>query len=63
MLWVELDAIDDLVLVCEKDNDLLATNKEKQKLIQFLLGLNETYASIQSNLLMQSLLPLLSTTY
>lgn len=63
MLWDELAAIDDLVLVCEDDIVLLNANKEKQKLIQFLIGLNETFASVRSALLMRQPLPSLSVAY
>lgn len=52
MLWDELAAINDLVLKYDEDNALLAAYKDKHKLIQFLLGPNETHIFVRSHLLM-----------
>lgn len=62
-LWDELAAIDDLVLICVEGNALLESYKEKQKLIPFLLGLNESYISVRSHLLMQQPLSTLCMSY
>lgn len=63
ILWDEFAVNDDLVLICKVDIAMLTTNKEKQKLIQFLLGLNETFASVWSALLMRQPLPSPSVAY
>lgn len=63
MLWGELTTIDDLVLVCEEDNTLISASKERQKLIQFLLGLNENFAFVRTNLLLKQLLSNLHVAY
>lgn len=49
MLWNELATIDDWVLVWETDNSLIGASKQKQKLVQFLFGLNETYTYVSFN--------------
>lgn len=63
MLWDELVATDDLVLICDADNSLVNASKEKHRLIQFLLGLNETFSYIRYNLLMYQPLSTLSVAY
>lgn len=63
MLWNDLATVNDLVLVCGADNILLVARKEKQRLIQFLLGLNDTFSPVRSNLLMRQLLPTVSMAY
>lgn len=63
ILWDELAVIDDLILICEEDVVLLARSKEIQKMIQFLLGLDDTYSSVRTNLLMRQPLPNLNVAY
>lgn len=63
ILWDELATIDDVILICETDIVVVAASKEKQKLIQFLIGLNETYVDVHMNLLMRHPLPSLNLAY
>lgn len=63
MLWDELASIDDLMLVCQKEYAIICANKEKHKLISFLLGLNETFASFCTNLLLRQTLSKLHVAY
>lgn len=63
VLWDELAVLDDIIVTCDENNTLFDAHKEKHKLIQFLLGLNETNIYVSSDLCMKQPLPTLSMTY
>lgn len=63
MLWDELATIDDLVLTCAADAAIFSAHKEKQKMVQFVIGLHVRYDVVRTNLLMRQPLPTLTTTY
>lgn len=64
VIWDELAAIDDDILCGDYViSPRVATSRDKQKLIQLLIDLNETYHTIRSNLLMMSPLPTLNFAY
>lgn len=63
MLWDDLVVINDVFFKCDDDIAIVVASKEKLKLIQFLLGSNETYSSIRSNLLMRQPLSSLTVSY
>ena len=49
---------------CECEvNDRLHKHDQEQKLIQFLMGLNESYTAVRGNILMMTPLPTLGQTY
>lgn len=54
--WDELATIDYLILDYVAYNVLLTNNKEKEKLIQILSGLNETLVGVRTNLLIMHIL-------
>lgn len=63
-LWDELAIVDDDCLCADCSiSPRVITIKNKQMLIQFLIGLNETFAAVRSNLLMMNPLPSLNYAY
>ncbi|XP_019241196.1 PREDICTED: uncharacterized protein LOC109221186 [Nicotiana attenuata] len=66
-LWDELDALNVIiccscVCVCE-GKAKLAKSLEDQRLIQFLMGLNDIYAQARGNILMMNPLPAIDVAY
>jgi len=56
-LWKEFDSLANLsACTCEASKDLQSFSKQI-KLMQFLMGLNESYSQVRSNILMQTPLP------
>ncbi|XP_016460909.1 uncharacterized protein LOC107784312 [Nicotiana tabacum] len=64
-LWDELDALNVIICcscVCERKAKL-TKSLEDQRLIQFLMGLNDTYAQARGNILMMNHLPSMDVAY
>lgn len=56
--------LDALYSKCDRDAIVrLQNHDQEQKLIQFLTGLNESYASVRGNILMMTYLPTLNHIY
>ncbi|GAB4851720.1 hypothetical protein Ancab_039938 [Ancistrocladus abbreviatus] len=62
-VWDELNSLD-TILVCTCGAAQIAFKKEQdQRLLQFLMGLNDDYNMIRGNILMMSLLPSVGQAY
>jgi len=62
-MWDEMSDLDDIsVCSCAFAGKLLK-REEKQKLVQFLMGLNDSYNAIRGNILMMNPLPTISQIY
>ena len=59
-LWDELDDLDEIPLCTCSSADKLHKREQNQKLLQFLMGLNEVYQAVRSNILMLNPLPSVS---
>ncbi|XP_049366586.1 uncharacterized protein LOC125831426 [Solanum verrucosum] len=67
LLWDELDTMDNnfvcsYTCTCEGKIKMFKS-KQDERLIQFLMGLDETYAGVRNNILMQSPLPNVNHVY
>lgn len=63
ILWDELALIGDLVLLYAEDVALLGRSEERQRMIKFFIGLNDTDCFVRTNILMRQPLPNLYVAY
>ncbi|XP_022041112.1 uncharacterized protein LOC110943686 [Helianthus annuus] len=62
-IWDELNALNSLPDCSCGVSHVFAKRDEDQRLVQFLMGLNASYDSVQSNILMMKPIPSISTAY
>ena len=62
-LWDQLDDLDEIPICTCSSADKMLKREQNQKLLQFLMGLNDDYNSIRGNILMMSPLPTISQVY
>ena len=62
-LWDEISDLDDIPVCACASADKILKREEKQKLIQFLMGLNDSYSVIRGNILMMNPLPSIGQVY
>ena len=61
-LWDEMSDLDHIPICSCASADKILKKEEKQKLVQFLMGLNDSYNVIRGNILMMNPLPSISQT-
>ena len=62
-LWDELDDLDKIPSCSCASAEKMVKREQNQKLLQFLMGLNDDYNAIRGNILMMSPLPSISQVY
>jgi len=62
-LWDELDDLDEIPMCTCNSAEKMLKREQNQKLLQFLMGLNDDYNSVRGNILMMSPLPTISQVY
>lgn len=62
-LWNELDGLDEVPPCTCNSAEKMLKKEQNQKLLQFLMGLNDDYNSVRGNILMMSPLPSISQVY
>ena len=62
-LWDELDDLDEIPSCSCSSAEKILKREQNQKLLQFLMGLNDDYNAIRGNILMMSPLPSISQVY
>jgi len=62
-LWDELDDLDEIPICTCNSAEKMLKREQDQKLLQFLMGLNDDYNSVRGNILMMTPLPIISQVY
>jgi len=62
-LWDELDDLNEIPLCTCSSADKLHKREQDQKLLQFLMGLNDDYKAVRGNILMMNPLPTIGQVY
>jgi len=62
-LWDELDDLDEIPSCTYSYAEQMHKRDQKQKLLQFLMGLNEDYNTVRGNIFMMRPLPSISQVY
>ena len=62
-LWDELDDLDEILVCTCNSAEKMHKREQNQKLLQFLMGLNDDYSAIRGNILMMTPLPSISQVY